>query len=105
MKGSNTNNNLITALYCRLSVEDMRMGESMSIENQRLMLTEFAQQRGFKNIKLYIDDGYSGTNNSRPAYVEMLNDIYDDKIGTVIVKDQSRLSRDHLESDKLMELV
>ena len=105
MKGSNTNNNLITALYCRLSVEDMRMGESMSIENQRLMLTEFAEKRGFKNINLYIDDGYSGTNNSRPAYVEMLNDIYDDKIGTVIVKDQSRLSRDHLESDKLMELV
>ena len=106
MIGSDTNNNnLITALYCRLSVEDMRMGESMSIENQRLMLTDYAQQHGFKNIRLYIDDGYSGTNNNRPAYVEMLNDIYDDKIGTVIVKDQSRLSRDHLESDKLMELV
>ena len=66
---SNTNNNLITALYCRLSVEDMRIGESMSIENQRLMLTEFAEQQGFKNIKLYVDDGYSGTNNARPAYV------------------------------------
>ncbi|SDB32843.1 Site-specific DNA recombinase [Ruminococcaceae bacterium FB2012] len=105
MKESNQNNNLITALYCRLSVEDMRMGESMSIENQRLMLTEYAEQHGFKNTKLYIDDGYSGTNNSRPAYVELMNDVYAEKVGTVIVKDQSRLGRDHLETDKLLELV
>ena len=102
---SNTNNNLITALYCRLSVEDMRIGESMSIENQRLMLTEFAEQQGFKNIKLYVDDGYSGTNNARPAYVELMNDVYAGLVGTVIVKDQSRLGRDHLETDKLLELV
>ena len=105
MKESNTNNNLITALYCRLSVEDMRIGESMSIENQRLMLTEFAEQQGFKNIKLYIDDGYSGTKNARPAYVELMNDVYAGLVGTVIVKDQSRLGRDHLETDKLLELV
>ena len=83
----------------------MRIGESMSIENQRLMLTEFAEQQGFKNIKLYVDDGYSGTNNARPAYVELMNDVYAGLVGTVIVKDQSRLGRDHLETDKLLELV
>ena len=99
---SNTNNNLITALYCRLSQEDMRSGESLSIENQRLMLTEYAEKNGFKNIKLYIDDGFSGTDNTRPAYVEMLEDVKNGLVSTVIVKDQSRLGRDHLETDRLM---
>ena len=102
---SNTNNNLITALYCRLSQEDMRIGESMSIENQRLMLTEYAEKNGFKNIKLYVDDGFSGTDNTRPAYVEMINDVKNGLVGTVIVKDQSRLGRDHLETDKLLEIM
>ena len=102
---SNTNNNLITALYCRLSQEDMRSGESLSIENQRLMLTEYADKNGFKNAKLYIDDGFSGTDNTRPAYVEMLEDVKNGLVGTVIVKDQSRLGRDHLETDRLMELI
>ncbi|MBQ9868458.1 MAG: recombinase family protein [Ruminococcus sp.] len=105
MQRSNTNNNLITALYCRLSQEDMRIGESMSIENQRLMLTEYAEKNGFKNIKLYIDDGFSGTDNTRPAYVEMLEDVKNGLVSTVIVKDQSRLGRDHLETDRLMELI
>jgi len=102
---SNTNNNLITALYCRLSQEDMRSGESLSIENQRLMLTEYAEKNGFKNPKLYIDDGFSGTDNTRPAYVEMLEDVKNGLVSTVIVKDQSRLGRDHLETDRLMELI
>ena len=105
MQQSNTNNNLITALYCRLSQEDMRIGESMSIENQRLMLTEYAEKNGFKSIKLYVDDGFSGTDNTRPAYVEMMNDVKNGLVGTVIVKDQSRLGRDHLETDRLLEIM
>ena len=97
-------NQFITALYCRLSVEDMREGESLSIENQRKMLTEYAQQNGFTNCQFYVDDGYSGTDQSRPAYRRMLTDIEEGLVGTVIVKDQSRLGRDHLETDRLMEL-
>ena len=104
MQQSNTNT-LITALYCRLSQEDMRIGESMSIENQRLMLTEYAEKNGFKNIKLYVDDGFSGTDNTRPAYVEMMNDVKSGLVSTVIVKDQSRLGRDHLETDRLLEII
>ena len=97
-------NQLITALYCRLSVEDERSGESLSIENQRKMLTEYAQQHGFTNCRFYVDDGYSGTDQSRPAYRQMLHDIERELIGCVVVKDQSRLGRDHLETDRLMEL-
>ena len=100
-----SNTNQITALYCRLSQEDMRAGESLSIENQRLMLKDYADKNGFRNCQYYIDDGYSGTDNTRPEYVHMLSDVENGLVGTVIVKDQSRLGRDHLETDRLMELV
>ena len=100
-----SNTNKITALYCRLSQEDMRAGESLSIENQRLMLKEYADKNDFRNCQYYIDDGYSGVDNTRPEYVHMLDDVQNGLVGTVIVKDQSRLGRDHLETDRLMELV
>ncbi|HRR76631.1 MAG TPA: recombinase family protein [Ruminococcus sp.] len=100
-----SNANQITALYCRLSQEDMRAGESLSIENQRLMLKDYADKNGFRNCQYYIDDGYSGVDNTRPEYVHMLDDVQNGLVGTVIVKDQSRLGRDHLETDRLMELV
>ena len=100
-----SNANQITALYCRLSQEDMRAGESLSIENQRLMLKDYADKNGFRNCQYYVDDGYSGTDNTRPEYVHMLDDVQNGLVSTVIVKDQSRLGRDHLETDRLMELV
>ena len=96
--------NLITALYCRLSQEDMREGESLSIENQKLMLKDFADKNGFRNCQYYVDDGFSGVDKTRPEYVRMLQDVENGLVGTVIVKDQSRLGRDHLETDRLMEL-
>ncbi|MCQ2355212.1 MAG: recombinase family protein [Clostridia bacterium] len=100
----NTNNNLITALYCRLSQEDMLEGESNSIRNQKNILKAYADEHGFRNCEFYVDDGYSGTDLTRPDYVRMINDMKAGKIGTIIVKDQSRLGRDHLETDRLMEI-
>lgn len=52
----------ITALYCRLSQDDGREGESNSIVNQKAMLKEYALKNHFKNIKFFVDDGWSGTN-------------------------------------------
>lgn len=52
----------ITALYCRLSQEDMQAGESESIQNQKKMLEKYAKEQGFTNLAHYTDDGYSGTN-------------------------------------------
>lgn len=49
-------------LYMRLSKDDERAGESLSIENQRIILTKYAQERGWTITDEYIDDGYSGTN-------------------------------------------
>jgi len=90
------NNNKITALYCRLSHEDMLQGESNSITNQKDILTKFAVEHGFLNHQFYIDDGYTGSDFNRPAFKRMLEDVEDDKVSTIIVKDLSRFVRNHL---------
>lgn len=87
----------ITALYCRLSNEDDLDGESNSIQNQRAILQKFAQDQGFRNIRYFVDDGYSGTNFNRPAVKEMLSLVEAGKVGTIIVKDMSRFGRDYLQ--------
>ena len=87
---------VITAIYCRLSVDDELNGESNSITHQKEMLGEYAQKKGFGNVKFYVDDGYSGTNFNRPAFKELIQDIDAGFVGTVIVKDMSRLGRDYL---------
>lgn len=97
-------NRKITALYCRLSQEDMREGESLSIENQRFILQKYADDHGFLNCKFYVDDGYSGANFNRPSYKEMMSEVERGNISAVIVKDQSRLGRDYLQTGMLMEV-
>ena len=89
--------NLITALYPRLSHEDELQGESNSISNQKRILEAFAKQNGFTNLRWYTDDGFSGANFQRPGFQAMLADIEAGKVGTVIVKDMSRLGRNYLQ--------
>jgi len=91
-----TNPNHITALYCRLSHEDMLQGESNSIINQKDILTKYAIEHGFLNPQFYIDDGYTGSDFERPAFKRMIEDIENDKVSAVIVKDLSRFGRNHL---------
>ena len=91
-------NRKITALYCRLSQEDMRDGESVSIENQKLILQKYANDHGFLNCKFYVDDGYSGANFNRPAFKEMMIEVESGNVSAVIVKDQSRLGREYLQT-------
>ena len=97
-------NRKITALYCRLSQEDMRDGESVSIENQKLILQKYANDHGFLNCKFYVDDGYSGANFNRPAFKEMMIEVESGNVSAVIVKDQSRLGREYLQTGMLMEV-
>ncbi len=87
----------ITALYERLSRDDEQQGESNSISNQKSYLEEYARKNRYGNIRHYTDDGYTGRNFKRPGFQSMLDDIQDGKIGTVIVKDMSRLGRNYLE--------
>lgn len=52
----------ITALYERLSRDDEQQGESNSIVNQKKYLEDYAKAKGFRNIRHFTDDGYTGTN-------------------------------------------
>ena len=93
----------ITALYCRLSRDDELAGESNSITNQKSILSKYAQDNNFQNIKFFVDDGYSGTTFTRPAFMEMMELSESGKIGTIIVKDHSRLGRNRLIVGQLLE--
>lgn len=83
----------ITALYCRLSQEDERAGESLSIENQKAILLGYCKDHHFSNPKFFIDDGYSGVNYDRPGFQAMLAEIEAGRVAIAITKDLSRLGR------------
>ena len=95
----------ITALYLRLSREDEQNGESNSISNQKALLNDYAKKNGFRNIKIFIDDGVSGATFNRDGFKAMLELIEQDLISTVIVKDMSRLGRNYLEVGQFTEIV
>lgn len=95
-----------TALYIRLSREDGDKMESESVKSQREMLRNFLLKK--PDLKLYdeyIDDGYTGTNFNRDSFERMFNDIRANKVDCVIVKDLSRLGRNHIETSKYIEIV
>ena len=95
---------MITALYCRLSLEDGKDNESMSISNQKLLLKDYAEKNGMFNCEYYVDDGFTGRNFNRPAFQRMISDIEAGKISCVITKDLSRLGRNYIESGSYMEV-
>jgi DNA invertase Pin-like site-specific DNA recombinase len=97
------------ALYLRLSKEDGRRGgrvsdESNSIKNQRDLLLDFAQ--GNPDIcvaRIFADDGATGADFDREAFRSMIGLIESGGINCVVVKDFSRLGRDHIETGKYIE--
>ena len=91
-------------IYVRLSNEDARAGESVSIENQKLLLTKHVRENGWELIEIYVDDGFSGTNQNRPALQKMLRAAENGYINTVLIKDLSRLGRNYLEVGNLAEV-
>lgn len=93
-----------TALYCRLSKDDERQGESLSIETQKSMLVRFAQENGLLPYEIYVDDGYSGLNFQRPDFQRMIDDVAVGNIGVVVVKDLSRFGRDHIVVGQYQEI-
>ena len=96
--------NKITALYCRLSQDDGRDGDSNSIVNQREILSQYARSNGFHNTQFFVDDGISGTTFDRPDFQRMQRMIENGEIGTVIVKDLSRFGRNYLDVGKYVEI-
>ena len=98
-----SNNEKITALYCRLSRDDEQLGESNSIKNQKSILSKYAKDNHFINTQFFVDDGYSGTSFTRPAFMELMELAEQGKIETIIVKDHSRLGRNILIVGQLLE--
>jgi len=86
----------ITALYARFSYDDGIDAESGSIEHQKQLLSSYAENNGFADIRYYSDDGYTGTNFDRPDFRRMMEDIKRGLVKTVIIKDMSRFGRNYL---------
>ena len=96
----------ITALYCRLSVDDDNKDEeSNSITNQKQILQDFAKKEGFTNTMFFVDDGVSGTTFQRPSFQRMERMAENGEIGTIIVKDLSRFGREQVEMGRLTQVV
>ena len=99
----NNKTDRITALYCRLSHDDELDGMSGSIKNQQDILEKYAKENGFTNCRVFVDDGYTGTNFNRPAFMEIMELAEQGKIEALIVKDHSRLGRNRLLVGQMLE--
>ena len=93
----------ITALYCRLSQEDMQAGESESIQNQKMILQRYADEHFFLNTRFFVDDGFSGVSFEREGLQTMLREVEAGNVATVITKDLSRLGRNYLKTGELID--
>lgn len=78
--------------------------ESNSISNQKVLIDKYiSNKQDLKLVNYYIDDGYSGTNFNRPAFKKLISNIINKNINAIIVKDLSRLGRNHIEVDNYLE--
>lgn len=97
IKAQNITKEVYVAIYLRLSRDDQNGNtESMSISNQRDMLMQYCEERGWKVYNIYVDDGFTGTNFERPGFQRMIEDIKEGYIGIVLTKDLSRLGRNYV---------
>lgn len=94
--GPKQNKNYIVGIYVRLSRDDERAGESLSIENQKILVTKYVKEKGWQIKDVYVDDGYSGTNFERPGIKRLLDDAKAGEINTIVVKDLSRFGRNYI---------
>lgn len=103
MKSKQQLNNV--GIYLRLSKDDEKAGESLSIENQRKILQGYVIEQGWNLADEYADDGYSGTNFNRPEVQRLLEDAKTGKINTILVKDLSRFGRNYIEVGQYVDYI
>ena len=97
--------NYNVGIYVRLSKDDERAGESLSIENQKLILTKYCTEQGWNIVDTYVDDGYSGTSFDRPAVQKLLEDAKTGIINLIIVKDLSRFGRNYIQVGQYIDYI
>lgn len=101
----NRQSNQITALYCRVDSEKYSLDTLDAILNQQKALTQYAEARGLKNISVFSDCGYSGTNLNRPEYQHMLREIEAGNVADLVVKNPDRMTRNTFDVSMLLEKV
>lgn len=92
-------------IYVRLSQEDMRAGESLSIEHQKLILTKYVREQGWNLVDTYVDDGFSGMDFNRPSVQRLLSDAQTGRINLIICKDLSRFGRNYIEVGQYIDYI
>lgn len=92
-------------IYVRLSKDDERAGESLSIENQKLILRKYVEEQGWTEVESYIDDGYSGVSFERPAVKRLIEDAENGKINLIICKDLSRFGRNYIQLGQYIDYI
>lgn len=92
-------------IYVRLSQEDMRAGESLSIEHQKLILTKYVREQVWNLVDTYVDDGFSGTDFNRPSVQRLLSDAQTGRINLIICKDLSRFGRNYIEVGQYIDYI
>ena len=92
-------------IYVRLSKDDERSGESLSIENQKLILTKYVNEQGWNLIDVYVDDGVSGTTFERDGVKRLLEDAKSGRINTIVVKDLSRFGRNYIQVGQYIDYI
>lgn len=104
MKSKQLQQNKKAGTYLRLSKDDEKAGDSLSIENQRLILQKYVAEQGWELVDEYVDDGYSGTNFDRPDVQRLLEDAKNGRIDIIIVKDLSRFGRNYIQVGQYVEV-
>ncbi len=94
----------ITALYSRLSREDILDGDSLSIQNQRDILENYAAKNGFANTRHFFDDGTTGVHFDREGWQQLMAEVEAGNVQTIICKDLSRIGREHIQVGVFLEL-
>jgi len=92
-------------IYLRLSQEDLREGDSVSIDNQRMMLTKYVNDKGWTLVDTYVDDGWTGTDFNRPDVQRLLDDAKSGRINIIVVKDLSRFGRNYIQVGQYIDYI
>ena len=92
-------------IYLRLSQEDLREGDSVSIDNQRMILTKYVKEKGWTLVDTYVDDGWTGTDFNRPEVQRLLDDTKSGRINIIVVKDLSRFGRNYIQVGQYIDYI
>ena len=102
-KEDNVSSEKLKIAYERLSRDDEAVGDSLSIQNQKMLLEDYAARNGITNLTHLVDDGWSGTRWDRPGIVRLIEEVERGNVEICLVKDMSRIGRDHLRVGLLLE--